>query len=83
MEKRKKPAHLPRKTKRIEHSRQTNRQTRRRNLGFMLFILACSVVWPCLLLYVLTKETIFIILVVLAILIMVLSLMFEDSEYTK
>lgn len=80
MEKPKKPAHL---TKRIEHSRQTNRQTRRRNIGFMLFILACSVVWPCLLLYVITREAVFITLVILSIFVMLLSLMFEDSEYTK
>mgnify|MGYP003294259647 CR=1 FL=1 len=83
MEKPKKPAHLTKKTKRIEHSRQTNRQTRRRNIGFMLFILACSVVWPCLLLYVITRETVFITLVILSIFVMLLSLMFEDSEYSK
>lgn len=54
---------------------------KKRNVGFMVFIVASAVVWPCLLMYFVMREPVFILLACIAISAMVLSLMFEDAQY--
>jgi len=56
---------------------------KKRNVGFVFFAIAACAVWPCILMYCITNEPLFMLLVCIAISAMVLSLMFEDSEYTK